>query len=427
MGRRAAFFVVLVAISWGCGRGGGTSSVESGAPTVIRTGAEVLVDDEFAPLQGRRVGLIANHTSRVGEKHLADLLNDAPGVELAALFGPEHGIRGDTDGGAGITDTVDAQLGVPVYSLYGARRSPDAAVVRSLDVVVFDIQDVGARFYTYISTMGLAMEAAAAEGVEFIVLDRPNPLGGQYVSGFVREPGFASFVGYYPIPVAHGLTVGELASLAVGERWGTGLDSLNLSVIPMEGWRRAMQWPELGREWVPTSPNIPDFETALVYPGMCFVEGTVASEGRGTQHPFVTIGAPWLDAERMATRLTGEISSGLNVLPISFTPRSIPGMATHPKWMDQPVFGVRFEVVDRRAVRPVEAGVRLLHALLNAYADGDNDRAAFFRERSIDRLAGTRRLREMLIDGSTPEQIIDSWSEEVAAFVSLRERYLLYE
>lgn len=421
-------FGVFAACLLGCGRGDEASVEEStSSTTIIRTGAEVLVDNGFAPLPGWRIGLIANHTSRVGGDHLADVLHGAPGVELVALFGPEHGIRGNADAGAGITDTVDASLGIPVYSLYGERRSPDPAVLRSLDVVIFDIQDVGARFYTYISTMGLAMEAAAVEGVAFIVLDRPNPLGGNYVSGFVREPGFRSFVGHYPIPVAHGMTVGEIATMAVGERWGSGLEALDLSVVKMDGWRRELQWPDLGRDWVATSPNIPDFETALVYPGMCFVEGTLASEGRGTRHPFLTIGAPWLDSVRLSQRLTGDRAPGLRALPISFTPLSIPGMATHPKLMDQALRGVQFEVVDRRAVRPVETGVHLLHELVHAYADSAGNREGFFRARGIDRLAGTGRLREMLSVGSTPEEIIASWREEVAAFVSLRERYLLYD
>ncbi len=269
-------------------------------PQPVATGADRLAASGFAALAGKRVGLITNQTGRVGDEHLADALSRAPNLKLAAIFAPEHGFRGQAEAGASVRSGRDAKTGVPIHSLYGATRKPTQAMLRGVDVLVFDIQDVGARFYTYISTMGLAMQAAAAARIPFVVLDRPNPLGGEYVSGFVLEPPCRSFVGQYPIPIVHGLTVGELARMIQGERWLDGLEALELSVVEMQGWRRSMRWPQTQREWVATSPNIPSFEAALVYPGIGIVGEAEVSEGRGTPTPFSLFAAPWLDAARTA-------------------------------------------------------------------------------------------------------------------------------
>src|SRR5512145_2098379 len=232
-------------------------SQPAGPSSLIVTGAEALARSGFAALAGKRVGLITNQTGRVGTEHLADLLSKAPNVRLTAILAPEHGFRGEAEAGAKVGASIDARTGVAVFSLYGATNKPTRQMLRNIDVLVFDIQDVGVRFYTYISTMGLAMQAAAEARIPFVVLDRPNPLGGDYVSGFVLEPALASFVGQYPIPIVHGMTVGELARMIKGERWLKGLDRLELTVVPLDGWRRAMCWPDLQRPWVPTSPNIP--------------------------------------------------------------------------------------------------------------------------------------------------------------------------
>ncbi|RMH49629.1 MAG: DUF1343 domain-containing protein, partial [Bacteroidetes bacterium] len=391
---------------------------------VVRTGARVLADQQFEPLAGRRVGLIVNHTARVDSVHLIDLVAAAPDVELVALFGPEHGLRGEADAGETVEDGRDDRTGVPIYSLYGDTRRPTAEMLDGVDVLVFDIQDIGARFYTYISTMALAMQAAAEHGIAFMVLDRPNPLGGTYVSGFMLEPEQTSFVGQFPIPIAHGMTVGELAQMIRGEGLMDGLETLDLTVIPMEHWSRTQQWPDTGLEWVPTSPNIPDFETALIYPGACFIEATAASEGRGTREPFKLIGAPWVAAQALADTLNGRGLPGLRFEPATFTPRSIEGMASSPKLQDQEVHGVRFVVTDRQAVRPVEAGVHLLEALYRQ----SQARAVplITRPAWLARLAGTERLLAMLKDGATPEAIVAAWADEVEAFRRQRAPYLLY-
>ena len=425
---RFALFATALLLLAGCG-GDAAPPANADAPSsaiAIRVGAEVLADDGFARLQGRRVGLIANHTALADSTHLIDLLHAAPDVTLAALFGPEHGLRGTADAGAKVADGRDAQTGVPIYSLYGERRAPDTAVLDDLDVLVFDIQDIGARFYTYISTMGLAMQAAADAGIPFLVLDRPNPLGAR-TSGYVLDPAEESFVGLYPIPIQHGMTVGELARMIQGEAWLPGLDSLQLEVIAVDGWPRETLWPALERAWIATSPNIPDFETALLYPGTCFFEATAASEGRGTYEPFKLLGAPWADGAALADTLTARGLPGIAVEAATFTPEPIEGMSSSPKLAGETLSGVRLGVTDAAAVRPVEAGIHVLHAFYDQHRRLGLDEASFWQRAAwLTRLAGTPRLLEGLRAGDRPEALIQAWQEEVARFDAQRAPYLLY-
>jgi uncharacterized protein YbbC (DUF1343 family) len=391
----------------------------------VFTGAHVLARNGMRDLEGMRVGLIVNHTAMVDTVHLADLVYEAPGVRLTALFGPEHGIRGTADAGAMVDHGRDARTGVPIYSLYGQTRKPTPEMLREVDILVFDIQDIGARFYTYISTMALAMQAAAEKGIPFMVLDRPNPLGGEYVSGFMLEPEFTSFVGQFRIPVAHGMTVGELARMVRGERLMSGLQNLDLRVVGMENWTREMLWPETGLAWIPPSPNIPDFETALVYPGACFFEGTSASEGRGTHEPFRVLGAPWADGSRLAETLNGRAIPGVTFEAAAFTPRSIPGMASRPKLQNRDLEGIRYNVTDASAFQPVEAGIHVLHAFYHQ-APAAERRRFIDNERFMNLLAGTTRLKREIERGTSPEAIIASWQDEVETFRQQRVRYLVY-
>jgi uncharacterized protein YbbC (DUF1343 family) len=395
--------------------------------TRVVTGAQHLVDSEFAALDGLRVGLVTNHTAVVdtadgGPGHLIDRLDAAPNVTLAALFGPEHGLRGTAEAGAAVESGRDAATGLPIYSLYGSSKRPPPESLEGLDALVFDMQDVGARFYTYVSTMGTAMQAAAEARLPFVVLDRPNPLGGR-VGGFVREPEHASFVGLYPVPIQHGMTVGELAQMIVGEGWLPGLDSLDLRIVELGGWRRDALWPESGLPFVPTSPNIPDFETALVYPGAALFEGTVVSEGRGTEAPFRLIGAPWLDGAVLADTLDARGLPGVRFEPARFTPRSIPGVAARPKFEGEAVEGVLLVVTDAGAVQPVALGVHLLHAAYQQRPHGVD----FFDAGWLAKLAGTERLQRMLERGDSPDRIVAAWRDEVADFERARRPYLLYE
>lgn len=388
----------------------------------VQTGADVLAANDLERLQGKRVGLIVNQTSRTDASHLIDVVHRAPEVDLTALFAPEHGLEGRADAGATIDDSRDPKTGVRVYSLYGSSRQPPPAALDSLDVLVFDIQDIGARFYTYISTMGHAMQAAARQNVPFLVLDRPNPLGGDHVAGFVLNPAHRSFVGEYPIPIRHGMTVGELARMIRGEGWMEDMENLTLEVVRAEGWSRSDQWPATDLPWVPPSPNIPTFETALVYPGAVFFEATAASEGRGTPNPFLLVGAPWADAQALADTLNARRLPGVRFEPATFTPASRPG-ATAPKLEGKQLSGIRHVVTDLSAYRSVATGVHVLHAF---YHQAPSKRSFLSRPDWLVKLAGTERLLEMLREGERPPAIIETWQSEVESFRTLREPYLLY-
>lgn len=411
----------LILMLAGCEYAGGRGDRETPPTSIVSSGAEILVRSGFRELLGKRVGLIVNHTSRANGRYLVDLIHEAENVEIAALFGPEHGIRGDEDAGTRIEDGVDDATGAPVYSLYGKNRRPTPEMLKNVDALIFDIQDVGSRFYTYISTLGVSMQSASEAGIPFYVLDRPNPLGGIELEGFVRDSSHVSFVGLYPIPVRHGLTVGELAQMILGEAWLPGLAYLDLQIIRMDGWSRDMLWPETGIEWIPTSPNIPTFETALLYAGTCFFEATSASEGRGTDSPFLTIGAPWMDSATVS-----EASfSGLAITTGHTTPVSIPGKSANPKWRDVRLSTITLSVTDANEVRPVSAGLELISRLYGSSPDSVIN--SFFDERWMALLAGTDAVLPMIKRGLRAEDFQAAWSDEVAEFNRKRQKYLLYD
>lgn len=393
-------------------------------PKVV-TGAARLGADGFASLRGKHIGLLTNHTGRVGDARLIDLMARASGVTLAAILTPEHGLTGTAEAGAKVSSGVDAATGIKVHSLYGSSYKPTPEMLAGLDVLVFDMQDIGTRFYTYISTMGLAMQAANAAGLPFLVLDRPNPLGGNYVSGYVLEKAHASFVGRFEIPIAHGLTVGELARMIKGERLLPGLDGLAVDVVTMEGWRRDMRWPETGLPWVPTSPNIPTFDTALAYAGTGLFEATIASEGRGTDRPFLLLGHPAIDPAAIVRQVVQAPLPGVRIGAARVNPRIIPRVATNPRFNGREIAAVRLDIIDAGKYRPVETGMHLLVAFSDAL------RAAglgglITDTKAFDRLAGSSRLRTALEHGARAESLIRSWQNEVARFADRRTRYLAY-
>ncbi len=395
-----------------------------GATPHVRTGADVLVARGFDVLKGRRVGLITNHTGLVGGEHLADLMHKASGVTLAAILAPEHGFRGTVEAGAKVADGRDPKTQVPVLSLYGATRKPSRDMLKGLDILVFDIQDIGVRYYTYISTMGLAMQAAAEAGLPFLVLDRPNPLDGDYVAGFMMEKGLTSFVGQFQIPQVHGLTIAELARMIKEAGLLSGLERLDLRIMAMEGWQRSMRWPETGRAWVKTSPNIPSFETALVYAGIGLIEGVAANEGRGTQAPFLMVGAPWVDGKRMAARLNAAKLPGVTFQAAEYVPQSLPGISNQPRFEGKTVRGVRLSVTDHKAYLPAETGLHVLFSL------GEEARAAgqtyVDNGSMLDKLAGNKRMRQAFERGTPPADIIAAWKGEAEAFRKQRQKYLIY-
>lgn len=374
----------------------------------VRTGAEVLIDRYLGELQGKRVGLVMNPTARIGDTHLLDTLM-ALDLNITALFAPEHGFRGEAGAGETIEDGVDRATGLPVYSLYGDTRKPTDEMLQKVDILLFDMQDVGARFYTYNVTLGLVLEAAAERDVPVWVLDRPNPAGGDYVAGWVLEEEFESFVGAYPIPMAHGMTLGELARMMIGEQWISFERKPRLRVIPMEGWKRSMKWPGTGLDWYPPSPNLPTFEHAYLYLGTVLFEGTTLSEGRGTPDPFLTLGGPGVQLDRKQLEQFRSDFPALEITRTTFTPRSIPGKAADPKHEGVLCRGVNLRVLDYHDLDPVRFGSRLLNRLLSSSPEAETIPYLY-------NLAGIR---------FTPSEP-PPWQKQVEAFRSLRKPYLLY-
>ena len=402
----------------------GYASEEPLAVGRVKVGAERLLVDHRALVAGKRVGIITNHSAVVGDQHLIDLLAADPEVTIAALFGPEHGLRGTADAGEAVAHSVDEQTGAPVYSLYGQTRRPTEEMLADVDVLLFDMQDVGTRFYTYPATMGRSMISAAEAGIPFVVLDRPNPLGGERMEGTIREEQFRSGIGLYPTPVTHGMTIGELARMIQGEGWHDGLEDLELHVVEIEGWDRSMLWTETGLEWVPPSPNIPDVETAFIYPGTCFFEGTTASEGRGTYQPFLQIGDVGIDSAAVVRELTGRGLSGLEFEAVYFVPESIPGMSKNPKLLGEKVSGVRLKVTDPKELAPVAVGMHLLDVFYHALPE--DRREDFFNERGIHIRAGSEETKALIEAGGDVRKLIDGWEKDLQSFSQRREAYLLY-
>ncbi|MDH3295921.1 MAG: DUF1343 domain-containing protein, partial [Acidimicrobiia bacterium] len=385
----------------------------------VRIGSSVLVGKDFVNLAGRTVGIIASTASVGPEGHIVDLLHSQPDIEVAAVFSPEHGFSADRPSGVAVADDVDPTTGLTVFSLYGDSYRPTAEMLKGIDVLVYDLQDVGARYYTFISTLGLAMQAAAEQKIAVMVLDRPNPLGGFLVGGAVAEPGSGSLVSLYPIPTIYGMTVGELALAIVGERWLDGLDGLDLSVIPMEGWSRDQLWSDTGLSWTPPSPGLPSPESARVYPSVVLFEATTVSFGQGTDRPFSQIGAPWLDAPDLVAELIGLELPDVEFSAVTFTPEPSPS-APEPRFAHQLIPGVHIEVTGPDYA-PLLVGLHLLAAVQRQSPEPIIDRGLMF-----DLLVGDRTVRRGLLNGVAPEEIVGSWAAGLTEFHEVRDRYLLY-
>lgn len=375
----------------------------------VLTGIDMLVAERFAPLAGLRVGLITNHTGRDREgRRTIDLLHDAPQVKLKAIFGPEHGFTGTAAEGALVASGKDAATGVRVYSLYSGTLRPTEKMLEGLDALVFDIQDAGARFYTYITTLGYAMEAAAKKGIPVYVLDRPNPINGLAVEGPILDRDQISFVGYFSMPVRHGMTVGELAEMFNHEN---NLGA-RLHVIKMQGWERGDWFDETGLVWVNPSPNLRSLTEATLYPGVAMVEGSNLSVGRGTDTPFELLGAPWIDARQLAAYLNERRIQGVRFVPVDFTPASGPfaGKICH---------GTNLVLLDREALNSPELGVELVAALHHLFPD------QFQLEKTLP-LVGARWVLDGIKNGQDPRAIALHSYEPLEPFRQMRARYLLY-
>lgn len=374
----------------------------------VRTGIDVLAAEDCARLAGKRVGLITNITGRARDRRRTiDVLHASPNVQLVRLFSPEHGLFAALEGG--VANAVDEATGLPVFSLYGETRKPTAEMLAGLDAVLFDIQDVGVRYYTYPSTLGLTMEACAEHGVEVIVLDRPNPITGARVDGPLIDADRLSFIGWRPLPVAHGLTVGELARMFQKEWGGIACD---LQVVALEGWRRGMWWEDTGLTWINPSPNMRNPTQAVLYPCIGLLEGANLSVGRGTDEPFERIGAPWIDGALLASALNETRLAGLAFSPLEFTP-------TTSKFEGELCQGVEVTVVDRAALRPVEAGLAIAWHLNRLFS-------ADFELAAADTRLISRTTWEALATTRDWRTLAATWADDVAAFHKQREPYLLY-
>jgi uncharacterized protein YbbC (DUF1343 family) len=390
---------------------GGTGNHQGVMTEAVHPGIEVFAAEVPRVLHGKRVGLITNHSGldRHGRSTI-DILRERPEFELVALYSPEHGIRGELVGP--VESGVDEATGLPIHSLYSDTREPTPEMLDGVDALVFDIKDIGTRQYTYISTMALSMRVAAERDIAFVVLDRPNPLGGTAVEGNILDPTFASFVGIHPIPVRHGMTVGELA-LMFNEEFGIGAD---LMVVPVQNWRRHMYYDDVGFPWVNPSPNIRRLEAAIHYPGTVFFEATNVSEGRGTATPFEQIGAPWLDHEELARAMNALEIPGVRFEPVEFTVdpdgRKFPG---------EDIKGVRFILMDRETYQPVRASLLMIDLIRQLHPDDFE-----WRGEVIERHGGTDRLRQAIEAGQLAE-FLKEWEADEQRFLDDRAPYLLYQ
>ena len=393
-----------------------TLKEKSEKDTPFLLGIDNFIQNHLELVKGKRVGLVTNPSGVNGKlQATSDILFLHPDVNLTAYYGPEHGIRGAIHAGWNVADTLDPKTALPIYSLYGKRRKPSAESLQNVDVIIIDIQDIGIRAYTYIYTMAMVMEAAAENGKQVIVLDRPNPIGGELVEGnLVKEP-FFSFVGLYPIPYHYGMTIGELALL-----FNTEYDiNCDLKVVPMIGWQRDMFWDATGLSWVPTSPHVPHWETILHMGATgTFGELGVLSEGVGYTSPFEMVGAPWIDGEDFAEKLNTLHIEGVFFRPLYFRPYYL-------HYQGEICQGVQLHILDARKFRPYSAGLKIMQAHIELYPDHDlfakKDRVSMF-----NKVVGNDAIKEALQNGKSVDEIEASWQPELDAFKTIREKYLLY-
>jgi uncharacterized protein YbbC (DUF1343 family) len=383
------------------------------------TGLDILIDKKLDLLKGQRVGLVSHPAAVTYD--LVDNIQamQTAGIHLVALFGPEHGFTASAGDGVHIEDSRDTRTNLPLYSLYGDILEPTAEMLQQVDHLVYDLQDVGVRFYTYLSTLYYVIRAAGCHSLPLVVLDRPNPITGVRIGGPILEPEYQSFVGILPIPIRHGMTLGELALFINGE---CGFDA-DLKIIPQQGWQREHWYDQNGRIWVPTSPGIPRFETTLVYPGTCLLEGTNLSEGRGTPLPFEILGAPWVDGHLLAQRVTSRELPGVFTRPTSFIPSA-------SKHQGKVCHGIQLHVHDREFFSPLHTILEVINACQELFPDhfailpsqGDGNSHPY-----LDLLAGTSKLRQDLEASRPAEEIITEWLPDLEEFSKRRQPYLLYE
>jgi uncharacterized protein YbbC (DUF1343 family) len=383
-------------------------------------GSDLLISENLNLISGKNVGVVCNQTALLQNgTHLVDALIEQPNVKVRAVFTPEHGLKGVEEAGEKIDYKNNLYKEVPIVSLYGKDKKPSKEILQNIDLLIFDIQDVGARFYTYISTMYYILETAGENNIPVIILDRPNPIGGNYIDGPLLDNKFKSFVGIAPIPITYGMTIGELANYFIGEKLIAGRENISLKVIHCKNWKREIP-NEFYSKWVSSSPNINSLETALVYPGICLLEGTNISEGRGTRFPFLQFGAPFIKSDDVIAKLNLLKYEGAELQSVAFFPEDIDGMAINPKYKNETCYGIKIKITDPDKFESVKFGAKLLFVLVKLYGN------KFKFNNSFDRLAGTSELRKSLLQKIAPDKIIASWQKELLKFEKKRNKYLLY-
>ncbi len=396
------------------------TSLSCGQNTKITVGADNFVKNHINLVQNKRIGIITNQTGKLnGNMLLVDSLIHNPSINIKAIFSPEHGFFTNISNGKTISDS--SYLNVKIYSLYGKNKKIIREQLDNIDLLIFDIQDIGARFYTYISTLYYAIQTAAENDKEIIVLDRPNPLGGSYVDGPMLEPKFISFIGIAPLPIVHGMTVGELAQYFNDLIFSKINKFADLKVIKISGWHRERPVSFFEEAWTNPSPNIPNYETALIYPSTVFLEGTNVSEGRGTKSPFLLIGAPFIKPKKLIDELKLLEIKYISFTDTNFTPVSIKSMSVNPKYKNTICSGIKIQINNLEKFEPVKFGVKLVYELHKLYPSQFKFNKSWF-----DKLLGTKQVREMINANNNPKQIISKWKKDITQFKMLRRKYLLY-
>ena len=383
----------------------------------VLNGIDLLIRNPKA-LAGRKIGLVTNHSAVTRTlKSTVDAIAELPFVQIRALFAPEHGLQGSVQDGVPVVADTDLITALPVYSLYGATVKPTREQLQDLDLLIFDIQDVGCRYYTYATTLSYVMESAAEHGIEVWVLDRPNPLNGDTVEGPLLDAYTSSFVGRYPVPPRHGLTIGEFALWVQAEF----IPKCNLRILRMRGWTRGMFWDQTGLTWVAPSPNLPTPGIAMLYPGLCLIEGTNLSEARGTTHPFETFGAPWLGANKLTKHLNGRGLRGVLFRQGSFVP-------TFSKFTGEACQAVQAHVINRHTFKAFETGLEIIAALIRLHPREFEFLASSWEANTphFDLLTGSSSFREGLLAGKTPANMASDWKKDERRFARRRSRFLLY-
>jgi uncharacterized protein YbbC (DUF1343 family) len=388
-------------------------------PQKLLMGSDELISRNLDLIINKRLGIISNKASVLSDGVLLiDTLRRIQGVNIQAIFSPEHGFSINNEAGQEISDS--SVYGIPVYSLYGANRKPTPDMLKNIDLLIFDLQDVGTRFYTYISTLFYLMESAEENHIPIVVLDRPNPIGGLKVEGPVLKEKQKSFIGIAPIPVVHGMTIGEMAELFYGEEL-PGRKNLRLKIIKMKNWERGDYFDGYNLKWISPSPNIPDDTTALIYPATGFLEGTNISVGRGTEIPFKQIGAPFINSQELIKLLDSLQHKGISISPVTFIPKKLQGKAENPLYINEICRGIKINITAKKDFQPVEFGIKLLFSLLKLYPEKFK-----FNDTIFDNLTGDKEIRELLLKHKMPYEIKDYWQPGLNNFKQIRNKYLLY-